>query len=273
MTRARRAFGGTLAIDAWLNKSIGIEAGAAHATEIIQEAGRIYTPPLQEAAPDGMAFSLTEDPKQDNLSNERDNGTSAGANRALSPRPSSWISLREGANPRRSAEIGRGIFEEILPGFPQPGMGGVSPYEVFGAEIAAVQAGRKPVFHDALGEKFSAETALKLARAFPELHVEGFGPHLIVVDPVQIQKMGATIEEVKAAAESDAIGEFLGYGAATRDAGPVLVIIKGAQGQVVAGFHTGLEHWQEFTDERLKDYADVIPGVQADPRLPQPSTS
>ena len=89
------------------------------------------------------------------------------------------------------------------------------------SEIAAVAAGRKPVFHEFFSEELSDamdEAAEGLAKAFPSLRVESFGGHLIVVDPETAGVIAgtadpeATMEAVREAAESGNIGEFLGYG-------------------------------------------------------------
>ncbi len=58
LNRARRELGGKFALDEFLNKSVGIEAEATQAKEVVKEAERIYTPPTAEQEAAGIAFNL-----------------------------------------------------------------------------------------------------------------------------------------------------------------------------------------------------------------------
>ncbi len=63
LNKARREAGGAFAIDRYLNKSIGMEADAIHANEVVKEAKRIYTPPTPEQEANSIAFNLNEAPQ------------------------------------------------------------------------------------------------------------------------------------------------------------------------------------------------------------------
>lgn len=58
--RARKEAGGAFDIDAFLNRSVGIEADAAHAAGVVDAARLIYTPPTPEEEANGIAFSVRD---------------------------------------------------------------------------------------------------------------------------------------------------------------------------------------------------------------------
>jgi hypothetical protein len=98
--------------------------------------------------------------------------------------------------------------------------------EIAPSEIAAVARGRKPVFHEHFGPDYARwlDTAADgLRPLLPGLRVESFDGHLLVVDPetaaviAESDAVESIMEQVREAAVSDRIGEYLGYGLANRD--------------------------------------------------------
>lgn len=178
--------------------------------------------------------------------------------------------VREGVDPRGVRERAAGFLRAVLPEL-SPSVDAALAWgtEVAPSEIAAVAAGRKPVFHEHFGEAAApalAKAAKFLAKIMPEgVHVEAFDGHLIVVDTAAAGAIAgttdaeATMEAVREAARNDHIGEFLGYGLAHwSEPGAVPVELRRPDGSLVAGFVARGESAEAFAAERAQDYADAL---------------
>jgi predicted ABC-type ATPase len=117
------------------------------------------------------------------------------------------------------------------------------------AETLLVDQGLKPLFHE--GGVFLQEKAHQFVqlvkKAFPHLEVEAWNGHVAVWNPKAVEDIIATAPDhygtdvrhaVKAAAESDEVGELLGNVARTRQSGDTVVSFYVAGEQIAGGFVT-----------------------------------
>lgn len=183
--------------------------------------------------------------------------------RRVSPKPGEWIVHRQGFDTEGTASRTTKILRHVYRRFSAKGTIDADSEtwtKVAGAEIAAVGQGRKPVFHEETIVP-GATFADAIRPVLPHLHVEGRGTHIVVADPAQLQRLGATMADVWRAVKSDNIGIFLGYGVKHWQEGTAKVLIFAGDGTMLAGFHTLIESAAEFGEERAKDYDAAFAGV------------
>jgi len=175
--------------------------------------------------------------------------------------------------------VQRRLFPEVFR-FPATGRSLLA----FGAEIAAVAAGRKPLFHENfLGSESAAkETAETLAKQFPGLIVGHHKTSIYVGHPEQLTEILESnpfqydqdpVKAIVEAINSDEIGELLGYGTRNRDSGSVIVEIMDDKGNFLAGFIADGPD-SPFIQERLVDYAAALgiqPIAEVKPRTSTPA--
>lgn len=138
----------------------------------------------------------------------------------------------------------------------------------FGAEISAVAAGRKPLFHENFlaSEAAAKEAAAALQKQFPDLLVGHHGTSIFVAHPALIEEIIASdpfhygvdpIPAITEAIDTDGVGEMLGYGVRSRDAGDSIVEIWDTNGNFVAGFVANKAD-SETIAARVQDYSDAL---------------
>ena len=233
------------------------------------------SPPVEasDLPPAGEGATVEDDgTRADQRGDEGGNesGPREGSGGRVQIRPGDWHRVREGGDPRRDSGKAAQVFRDALSGLP-PEVDGTAAREwaevAAPAEIAAVAAGRKPIFHEHLGDGMADATdamAMRLAEAFPNLRIEAFDGHLVAVD---LETAGAiagttdpeaTMEAVREAVQSDNVGEFLGYGSAHwSDEGSRSVEIRRLDGTLVAGFRAPAENAEEFARDRFEDYRNA----------------
>lgn len=232
---------------------------------------------MGEEPPPGNAAPLEDDQRKSNLEQGSENDTDELGHETPAPafelsqgslRPQDWEDPVAGHDATGSARIGYGILRGIRGGLHAQGLEG-SAYEewcrIAGAEIAAVEGGRKPLFHENIFP--DAEDAREAAEALRanldhRLKVESFETHLVIYDPVQVSRIMASDPEhygedvsaaVLKAVESDEVGELLGYGARFRTDADLLVEFRVRN--LKAGFMTRSSEADAFIAARARDYA------------------
>lgn len=120
-------------------------------------------------------------------------------------------------------------------------------------QAAAVAAGRKPIYHEQLGE-WAEPLAAALRKALPEnVPVQAEAGHVIVWRP-EITTFQAALSEIRAGRGND----LLGYGPTPLNApGNVTVLIKDEGGHTVGGFQTVRAGAALFAKARAQDFADA----------------
>ena len=184
----------------------------------------------------------------------------------LSPATGGPAGSPHSADERAAFSIGSGVGEALYAGVRTPGLG-ASPGRIAGAEIGAVGAGRKPLYHEQLGEA-AAQAAELLTQGLPEgVLADAREGHLIVYRPESVRAIldsdpafyrPAGEDDAAAmwkACLEDAQGELMGYGARTLSgARQVTVQFTTRSGLLLAGFRAPLESAVDLARERGLDY-------------------
>ncbi|WP_009964789.1 hypothetical protein [Verrucomicrobium spinosum] len=248
---------------------------------------------IQPAAQEMMGAFPLDPVDNSNLENENEHhgstrpseeGARSGRSGQPRLRPQDWQRERPGVDARGAGDAASRSFQEVYAGLPAEVSSPVAEawrQRIAPAEIAAVAAGRKPAFHEYLGDE-AAPLAQALGREFPSLHVEAFDGHLVVADLDLVGTIAGTADPAAAsaalreAALSDNIGEYLGYGVPHWNEADAIVTLRDASGEMLAGFHTLNEGVEDFARDRAQDYAAYLgPGVTAEielKRKPQPQS-
>lgn len=150
---------------------------------------------------------------------------------------------------------------------------GRSQAEITGAELGAVGAGRKPLYHEDVGsERAAADLAAQLNESLPpNVRAAANGSHLIAYDLLSVRKIldsdpsfyrpngeddEAAIWRANLAHEQ---GELMGYGQRTLLApDSVSVRLITADGHILTGFHAPAASAAELASERSIDYAQGL---------------
>lgn len=121
------------------------------------------------------------------------------------------------------------------------------------AQIGAVAAGRKPLFHEQLGVADSARKAAALADSLPSgVEARAIGEHLYVWRP---DSLPVSIEEAHRLSLADENGELLGYGARSmNEPGALLVLLRDRAGEIIGGFRSRLAEARQWARRRANDY-------------------
>jgi hypothetical protein len=187
-------------------------------------------------------------------------------------RPEDWESPVEGYDAKGSAMFATKALLGVREGLYTKGSSG-GTYKAWcksaGAEIAAVEAGRKPVFHE---EIYGLPTDVAEAATRLQVHlsgnllVEAFGCHLAVINPKLASIITANDpnfypadpkEAVMTMAEAGSLGELLGYGARTILDGDITVSFFHRR-RAISGFVTYLDGSEAFIEARAHDYAMIF---------------
>jgi len=179
------------------------------------------------------------------------------------------------------------LFREVLGRLYGEGAVSASRYpEIAAAEIVAVAAGRKPLYHELLSEEAAESVADILRFLVPEeVTVAAEAGHLLAYRQPEVRAVLAADQENfyprKAEVESviwwavktGQCGELLGYGARSlASPGTVRVLIVEAE-TVLAGFRTPQRHARQFAEARAFDYSfylqrDLTILIGNDPEIP-----
>lgn len=179
------------------------------------------------------------------------------------------------------------LFREILGRLYDEGALAASRYpEVAAAEVVAVAAGRKPLYHELLSEEAAESIADILRFLVPEeVTVAAQAGHLIAYsEPYVRAVLAADLDNFyprKANVESaiwwavktGQCGELLGYGARSLGS-PDTVRVLIAEGEIViAGFRAPQRSAQKFAEARAFDYSfylqrDLTILIGNDPEIP-----
>jgi SPP1 gp7 family putative phage head morphogenesis protein len=128
------------------------------------------------------------------------------------------------------------------------------------AEIMAVLEGRKPMFHEGLGEALAEQAADALRSPLRGwARVDAFGGHLVVYAEALLRRPGTqTPAQIRALVREQRMGVLLGYGAETMLApGTVPVHIYDGD-TLLAGFNAPRELAEALAQARLQDYARYL---------------
>lgn len=123
------------------------------------------------------------------------------------------------------------------------------------AQVAAVAAGRKPLFHDSFGDS-APQIASALRRSLPaSVQVQSSSGDIFVYRPDVVGKLASPgrplWEEVQAHATD---GRWLGYGVQFPGEASVRVNIVDAAGEVASGFRAPTDNPEAFARERTNDF-------------------
>lgn len=174
--------------------------------------------------------------------------------------------------PRANSRNREGLVGAILSGrqregdSPARGLGSASR-EIArntAAEIRAVIAGNKPLYHEQLGADAARALRKALAPTLPtgvEIHATATG-HLFVYRLDQVRRLPGqervTHVGIRKAVEEERMGELLGYGANWDTPDYKLVLIFDPQMRVIAGFRAPAAMAAEYAAARAVDYADYL---------------
>lgn len=127
----------------------------------------------------------------------------------------------------------------------------------FSAEIAAVVAGRKPLFHEQLGQELSRPLVPLLREALGDgATVEERDGHLYIFRP---EAIGLTLDEIHALTLTGSNGALLGYGRAhLNQPGTEIVVVEDLSGSVLGGFHAFPDEAEAIARARAADYSDAL---------------
>jgi hypothetical protein len=166
---------------------------------------------------------------------------------------------------RRMGRLGEDVFRGI-----RSADAGVQIPEtlagVYGAQVAAVSLGRKPLFHEQIGEA-ALLLAQRLNSVLPDgVRASAVENHLYVFRPDTIRTVldadpefysgGSLTDKIHRATLQEQNGELLGYGQRQLfQPGSMLVRIRDAQGRPVFGFRTRPALARTLAEAHLKDLA------------------
>lgn len=124
--------------------------------------------------------------------------------------------------------------------------------EQWPVEISAVVSGRKPLFHEAIGQAEADSLAAVLRQHLPStVEVRVSDGELFVYRPDQWK---LPFSEIRKLGDS---GRALGYGANLFEEPTVRVSVIDASGNKVAGFHVPTDKANIFATARTKDWTDA----------------
>lgn len=123
---------------------------------------------------------------------------------------------------------------------------------------AAVEVGRKALYHDQYGEQLGEAVAEVMRRALdPRVRVEVIDGHVLAWRPDLTPFSAQQLFELSAG-DPPLNGLLLGYGAASFGNIPrTQVVIRDADGSVVFGFHAPFHSARTFGEARLRDWQDA----------------
>lgn len=140
----------------------------------------------------------------------------------------------------------------------------------WGAELAAAATGRKPLFHEAIGES-APRIAMRLRQVLPaSVEVRATGTDLFVYRPGALIGLADPSrplwEQVRAHSDD---GRWLGYGAHFPTEPTVRVSILNPEGRVVAGFRAPASAPDGWANARAEDFT-IATGRRHTARILEP---
>ena len=149
---------------------------------------------------------------------------------------------------------GRGRLAEGAGGLPLPGE---IEREIL-VSGAAVEVGRKRLYHDEYGEQLGEAVADLMRRALdPRVRVEVIDGHVLAWRPDLTPLSARQLYEFSSG-PTPANGPLLGYGPGGLGTIPhVQVLIRDPEGNLVMGFHAPWRNARPFAEARLRDWNDA----------------
>lgn len=169
---------------------------------------------------------------------------------------------REGNDTRRIAEAGIAILRDIRSRDDETPVLAPAFLQSAAAQVSAVAADRKPLYHEE--RLWTGSSMSALSRILPRsMRIARVGDPLFVYNPVSVASIismapemypGRNIQEkLLLAARGGSNGILLGYGAASMLApDTVTIAIRNPQGDVVAGFRTPASSAIHWSSERVR---------------------
>jgi hypothetical protein len=135
----------------------------------------------------------------------------------------------------------------------------------FLAQIAAVDNGRKQLFHEQLTEEAAAPIIAMIRRTMPDTRAEWKDGHLLVWRP---DLLPADLDELVTLSGENPVarnGRLLGYGleSPAPDHDFASVFLLDDKGEVVGGFHAPRLTAAVYAQQRLRDLTDALGGEGA----------